>query len=90
MLEWLSRKWQLVFTASVPDEAQQFRSASLLTMLQDCSSITAVHVLLETNLSIHSVDILHAALLLLSGERDGLFGDWFLSIAKVGVCSNNK
>lgn len=83
MLEWLSSKWDLGVSCSVPEEAQQVRSSSLLAVLQDCSTKTAVRMLLETNLSITATDILHAGLLLLSGERDGLFGDWFVSIAKV-------
>ena len=84
MFQWLSSKPNLHYHSTLPSNSQSFRTASLLTMLQDCVDKSAVVMLLETNKSISPHDILQAALLLLSGEKSGLFGEWFFTIARVG------
>lgn len=83
MLEWLSTKIHLQFSSTVPPDAQQYRSASLLMVLQESSTKLAINMQLSTNNAVSLYDILDACLLLLTGEKDGLFGEWFLSIMKM-------
>lgn len=83
MLEWLSTKTHPEFSSSLPPDAQPYRSTSLLMVLQESSTKLAINMQLSTNTSVSLYDILDACLLLLTGEKDGLFGEWFLSIMKM-------
>ena len=58
------------------------RSASLLTVLQDFTTLRAVETFLQTNGSLTESDTLHAALLLQAG-KEGLFDEWFLQVTRV-------
>ena len=66
----------------VSTEMLQYRAASLLIMLQDCSNKLEVKMVIETNASITLMDIISTVLLLLGCEKDGLLCDWFLPIAE--------
>lgn len=59
------------------------RSASLLTVLQDFTTLRAVESFLQTNGSLTESDTLHAALLLLQAGKEGLFDEWFLQVTRV-------
>lgn len=59
------------------------RSASLLTVLQDFTTLRAVEAFLQTNGSLTESDTLYAALLLLQAGKEGLFDEWFLQVTRV-------
>ena len=59
------------------------RSASLLTVLQDFTTLRAVESFLQTNGSLTESDTLHAALLLLQAGKEGLLDEWFLQVTRV-------
>ena len=57
------------------------RSASLLTVLQDFTTLRAVEAFLQTNGSLTESDTLYAALL--QAGKEGLFDEWFLQVTRV-------